>query len=1240
MKKKIFYNSKQNYIPPSKFRLLNEIIKEKVLYENLCPIHHLNFKKFCSTCQKDICFQCEEELHKKHLLINYETLMPDLNETNIINEIIKEYDKNYNSFINIINDWKIKFDLLINDYKKKMINIIEFMHYFNNRKINFNSIYKYRIIYSLFLGFNDIKNEKNKKIIETMEKIDKNKSKKSIKNDYNWIINNNKLKELIIYLDNNNFINNINKIIEIICFNENNIKNLESTINEVVIKDKNLNEKNKAKKFVNNNEINHCFNNQIKNNSSSEKNKNTSASSIGNKNMVNFENEKNNIYNNKNNGIINFEYTFSKKDYKSLKSNKSKSTNDINHNNKMNNFNLCVYEKKKIRQKSIDLANNIKKINISFKNKNSGLNENTLQNSINDTKILLFHKLKRKDDMNKNNRNIMDLKAHNILNRTFLYDYKGFDINDKDSGPELLNNTSSVVQGIKYFSHSLINNSYEKNNNIEYHNKLRQKHVNLKSHSIDYKNNKNILLINKSNTINISNNLNKKHNYNMFKLSRNINYNKENKANLIKFYKPEKNKSVENINAQKIINNSLINNTINNTRFKYKKIYFNKKKENSIYVHKRFITLDVSKTLSSVDSITSSIISSNSKNKNIKGETNNIFLNENNSGNIYNKNLIKNNTYNPNNLKANKLYIGLELGNTECKIGFFKQSKSNFDLSNSNNNYLSFPTIISFISNKTNNYNIKIGKEAEKLRISNSSQTIFNIIKLFGKNTNEILGRKDLWPFNIYNNSKLNIPYIKIKNGNFKFDKKNKDIDYTFEEILSIYLKKVFEIFFNKLKFNNIDNKENYYNMNASKYIDIKININVGVPNYFNYLQRELIKKIFITNLFKKKKIYKKNNFSIKSNIYGIYNIQLNDIKIENVSNLSSFCLFDKYINNNIQKISKNYLILNIDGGSVNISIINLYKSNNNCYIEIKSIKDSEFGEEDFLDNFIYDCLSDFKEQIKNNCLNSPISLAKLRKSINNAKISFDKDEMNQIEVNINKLYGSLDLKMIVNKNIYYKSCIGLFRKIIYLIKEAIISSKIEIKDINDIILIGNITQNTKLKNMISDLFKDSNKIIYNKLISKNTENDKEINNYIIKGAIMQCFNNSVTNPKYKIINITHNSFGIESINGLMDIVIEKGSNIPIKINKCITIKKPEKTENGMININIYEGENKYAKQNKLIANNLIDIKNFKYEKKDDNTIEILFQFFIDSNNNLNVYILDTNNFSRQFECLVNFPFE
>ena len=224
---------------------------------------------------------------------------------------------------------------------------------------------------------------------------------------------------------------------------------------------------------------------------------------------------------------------------------------------------------------------------------------------------------------------------------------------------------------------------------------------------------------------------------------------------------------------------------------------------------------------------------------------------------------------------------------------------------------------------------------------------------------------------------------------------------------------------------------------------------------------------------------------------------------------------------------------------------------------------------------------------------------------------------------------------MYINKNDYIKSCLGLFRKIIYLIKETIVKSNIEIKDINDIVLVGNITQNVELKNMISDLFKDNNKIIYNKLINKN-ENDKEIDNYIIKGAIIQCFNNNMIIPKYKINNITHSSFGIESINGLMDIVIEKGCNIPIKFNKYITIKKPDSNENNLIKINIYEGENKYAKNNRLISSSYIDIKNFKYEKKDDNSIEVLFQFFLDSKSNLNVYILDKFNFRKKYECLIN----
>jgi molecular chaperone DnaK (HSP70) len=281
--------------------------------------------------------------------------------------------------------------------------------------------------------------------------------------------------------------------------------------------------------------------------------------------------------------------------------------------------------------------------------------------------------------------------------------------------------------------------------------------------------------------------------------------------------------------------------------------------------------------------------------------------------------------------------------------------------------------------------------------------------------------------------------------------------------------------------------------------------------------------------------------------------------------------------------------------------------------------------------------LSNLKDKIKKSCLASPTSMAKLRRSLNIAKNSFNKDGISQIEVSINKLNDATDLKITINKKDYIKSCIGLFRKIIYLIKDVILKSNIDIKDINDIILIGDITQNIKLKNMISEIFKDNNKKIYNKLTNKINENGKNIDNYTIKGAIIQCFNDNMINPKYKLINITQSSFGIESINGIMDIVIEKGSNIPIKFNKFIKVQIPEKSENNnYININIYEGENKFVKNNRLISSRYYSLKNFKNEKKDEKSIEILFQFFIDSKNNLNVCVLDKDNFRKKIECLNN----
>ena len=92
-------------------------------------------------------------------------------------------------------------------------------------------------------------------------------------------------------------------------------------------------------------------------------------------------------------------------------------------------------------------------------------------------------------------------------------------------------------------------------------------------------------------------------------------------------------------------------------------------------------------------------------------------------------------------IDSNKnLYVRLELGNSECRIGIVNQNNYNnielfeFDIDNKENRNI-MPTIISFDIKSTN---IKIGNEAENNLLSNPSQTIFNILKIIGKSYKQI----------------------------------------------------------------------------------------------------------------------------------------------------------------------------------------------------------------------------------------------------------------------------------------------------------------------------------------------------------------------------------------------------------------------------------------------------------------------------------------------------------------------
>ena len=1251
-------------------------IKENI-YNNkensfICS-HKSNFISFCEICSLDLCFYCEKN-HLNHKIIKFEEIIPKREEINKIKITIKKYIDDYNKLIEEIYKWKKELDKNIFYFEEQIKNdstinkSLEFLENFDfSQNNNFSSISKYIKISNLLTKDNN-DNINNDNILGGYE--------------YKTYINSKKILDRIINYGKEDF---INKSIDI-------IKLVFSFLTKKIYK-----YENKPTEKINLNSNNHCTNE--------------------NDNFFNMDN----IYNNT--------YTFSnagKKENNINEININYFNNTINDNNNINKFNENNELIKNIPiQKIENQSKSIGNIFLEEEEKKAHLPEkNENNNSMNYMKfkksIIKSSTLRRLNAINKNDNEKIYIKNKN-------------------------KNESNSVNYINNKNKKDITHIYSTNNNKEiykYIPKIKKQNRVYTVNNNSINNNINMNLNNNLNTINSYNNTNesnKKSVYKHKKLNSVSITNYINQSLPIDYNNYYYNSEYDNLatlnnstgnytNLIRPINLDQIKNTYNPNIDRKNLVSFNSFMSPIISLN----TLESNKTPSSYFSIrdTNGYLLSNKRNdikkklltKNLlthnnyntiletpitfssklTSESNTLMRNKTNLNTNYKDYTTEPRTSNNNKylIDPNKnLYIGLELGNSECSIGIVDQNKNNFNNielfdfdTDSKNNQYSIPTIVSFDS-KSNE--IKIGVEAENNILNNPSQTIFNILKIIGKSYKQIYNDIDIWPFKIYYNEDLCRPYVKINYN------KQKNRIFFFEDLLSIYLKKIFEIFFAKIKLINNDMNNN---------IDIiNLILVVTLPNNYNYLQRKIIEKIFQTQIFPQNKDITnrsinnnindninmngiKNNKDI--NLYSGYKILLKDIKIENGSSLAGLCLFNSKLklknnineifilnsklydnnkeflmnnantNNNAnkernsvnsvnskQKTNKNILVINIDGGFTNISLGTIshnmpkekngskiknsknLKKNNLNILEIKELSGNELGEEDLVDIYINYCLKKFDDNIYKECLKSSRELARLRQSVLIAKKYFNSTEK-EINISISLPHKSLDLKINLNQKDYEKSCQEIFGKIISLIKNILKKAKLSENNIDIIMLIASKLTADKIYPVLRNIFPSNTKII-----QSNSNTDK----YITIGATMQALNNNMIKPLYKFIDITNMNFGIETLNGVMDVVVPKGLKIPVQKIKYVKIKNNENNEgenlnhlNKYLEINIYEGDNKFVKNNRLISCANIDKRNFKEEKTGEGFTELLVEFEINNYSNLSVFVLDVKNFKRRFECLTN----
>ena len=540
------------------------------------------------------------------------------------------------------------------------------------------------------------------------------------------------------------------------------------------------------------------------------------------------------------------------------------------------------------------------------------------------------------------------------------------------------------------------------------------------------------------------------------------------------------------------------------------------------------------------------------------------------------------------------LYLGLDLGDANCKLSLINHPNNEIKLISFKKDLYSIPSIIYFNSKKEE---IKIGYEAENQGIKESSQIIFNLLKYIGIKYNEIVGLKELLPFKINKNEQNNRPYVEIDFNGLK----NKL--FYFEDLLSLFLQKIFQQFFDRIITNKNNNKT------------INLFIDLSLPNYLSYLQKKIIEKIFYNQLFYP---------NIK---YNNYIINLMNINLENSPSIA--CLYSLTKKGNYTK-DGNILIINTDRCSINLTIVN--ENIDKKIYEVKSVESAAFGEEDLIDTYLLYCIRNLENKYNIDFTNTPSILHQLRKKISSSKNNFDIIPKAHVSLDtknsfVAKYVNNIDI--ILTKDDYERSCDEFFKKIIMLIKTIIDKSSSSIQNIDDIISIGQISKSIKMKTILINIFRENEKII-DKLVSYPGNKELDTEYSIVIGCALQAMNNNLLNKHYSFIDICPSSFGVESINGIMEIIIQKGNKLPCKNKKLVKVNN----KNDNICINIYEGEDKYIKNNKYIISANIDKSNFtKCNIKD--FVEVYIQLEIDNNNNLKCFISEPNS-KNIFECLIN----
>lgn len=437
----------------------------------------------------------------------------------------------------------------------------------------------------------------------------------------------------------------------------------------------------------------------------------------------------------------------------------------------------------------------------------------------------------------------------------------------------------------------------------------------------------------------------------------------------------------------------------------------------------------------------------------------------------------------------------------------------------------------------------KVGDAAKRQAIINPKNTVYSIKRFMGETYDQCKSEIERVTYDVENDN----GYPKVKIGDRK---------YTPQEISARILQKM--------------------KKTAEDYLGTEVkDAVITVPAYFSDSQRQATKEAGEIAGLNVKRII--NEPTAAALAYGLDKSD----KDMNIAVFDSGCgTFD---------IS----ILNFGGG-----VFEVLSTNGNTHL----------GGDDF-DQVIIDWLVDeFKKDEGIDLKNDPMAMQRLKDAAEKAKIELSSSMTTEINLPYISAVDGVPKHLVKNltRAKFEQLSHNLIEKHVEPCKKALADAKLDVKDIDEVILVGGTTRIPAIQKKVKEIF--------GKEPSRNVNPDEAVSlGASIQGAVL---NEEKGVGDIVLLDVTPLTLGIETMGGVMTKLIDANTTIPCKKSEVFSTAADNQTE---VTIHVLQGERPMAKDNKSIGR--FNLTGILPAKRGVPQIEVTFD--IDANGILNVSAKD-----------------